>query len=519
VEAVKNAAESKSILAGTVFRERTAVALNVLLAVVVAVEAIVLGNLLYVRWDLTQDRAFTISQRTRSFLGSLDKPVRVTVFYGKQYPPHAWTWQRVHDLLEEFQLHTDQLDVAFVDPFREHARAQQLREQYGISPNDFAEGTVVFEFGDKRRALLDDGIVEYASQSGAPQVDKMRARKTFLGEDAFLGVLVDLVQGRKPRVLVLTGHGEPGLEEPRDPLGLHGAAMALGADGFDVKLLRLGGDTPDVPEGTDLVIVAAPTSPLRNEEVHALKSYAEKGGRLLVMPSLYWRKGETKPMDMNLAPLLKPFDIEIGDRLLVDDEFRTRREIVQLVTAIRYDPEHPATRAFGDGSQKPAIFMTARLVEPVGKKARAVAFSTPTTLEKGDISEIWDQEAYRNMLRFRGSLFNPEKDRRGPFPLVVVSELPGRRPELTARMAVAATHNFAANQGLATLPYNKDLFMNLVNWLTSRESHMGISAKHPRAVSYNVRPGKRRLVFLVVMVVMPLIAVLAGMTVWVSRRK
>jgi hypothetical protein len=294
--------------------------------------------------------------------------------------------------------------------------------------------------------------------------------------------------------------------------------MMLRADGYEVDTLRLGGDTPAVPEGASLVVVAAPTAPLSSSEVHALRDYAESGGKLMILPSLHWRQGETRPLDLNLGPLLDHFEISLGDRLLVEDENRSRRELVQALTVTEYDPEHPATRPLSGGDPKPVIFVTARQVLAGGENARVVARTTATTIEKHDVADIWDTERYRNLLRYRRSLFDPDKDTRGPFPVVVVSEVPGRRPGTTSRAVVAGTHNFASNMGLLSPLYNKDLFMNLVNWLTARERHMGIAAKHPRAVAYHVRPSTRRTVFLLVMVVMPLIAVLVGAGVWLTRR-
>jgi hypothetical protein len=67
-------------------------------------------------------------------------------------------------------------------------------------------------------------------------------------------------------------------------------------------------------------------------------------------------------------------------------------------------------------------------------------------------------------------------------------------------------------------PYQKDLFLNMVNWLTRRESHMGIAPKPERGVDYHVRPHIRKRVFLLVLVFMPLIAIMAGLGVWFSRR-
>jgi hypothetical protein len=184
----------------------------------------------------------------------------------------------------------------------------------------------------------------------------------------------------------------------------------------------------------------------------------------------------------------------------------------------RYAKDHPATKAMGEGEEKPAIFETVRIVNPLGDRAVPVIFSSATTIEKRDISEIHDVRKYNELIRENGSLFNPEKDRKGPFPLAAACEVPGATDDLVSRAVVTGTQSFTSNQGLMFTPYQKDLFLNLVNWLTRRESHMGIAPKSEAGVDYHVRPRVRKRVFLLVLVFMPLIALVTGVGVWFSRR-
>jgi ABC-type uncharacterized transport system involved in gliding motility auxiliary subunit len=331
--------------------------------------------------------------------------------------------------------------------------------------------------------------------------------------------LFSLVEGKKPVVYCVSGHGESDIEDMQKPMGLNQAAMILRGDGYEVRSLPFMGGETTVPDDADIVVLAAPVAPLSNQDVHALRSYAEQGGKLLIMPSMHFDSGSTKPMDMNLGPLLEHFGVEVRDFLLVEDENRGMRDFVNILRVTRYDKKHPAVQAMGGGEDRPTGFASVRMVRPKSKHAVPVVFSTSTTIEKGDIAEIWDKTQYNKLLKYGQSLFNPEKDTRGPFPLIVASEVPGKRPELTARAVVAGSHSFCANMGLATAPYNKDLLLNLTNWLTERESHMGIAAKSPREVSYKVRPKTRTKVFLLVLIFIPLTALAAGGMVWFNRRK
>ncbi|MHC5037469.1 MAG: GldG family protein [Planctomycetota bacterium] len=518
METVTSPSPGRLFREGGALRGRIAIALNVVLGIVVAFETIFVGHQIYGRWDLTQDRSFTISERAKNFLQSLEDPVHITVFYSDQYPLHVWARQRIEDLLEEFQLHSDRLEVKYIDPYRSPAETQQIRQKLGIPENDFNDGVVVFRYGEKAQYVADNRIVEYAfNPQEKPIPDRIRDRKTFLGEDAFMTVMFNLVEGVKPVVYFLTGHGESSPDD-REAFGLSMAAGVLQGDGYDVRQLLFSERNPIVPEDADLVIIASPRSPLPNEHIHVLKGYAEQGGKFLIFPSLQFREGETKPIDMNLGPLLDHFDVEVSEKVLIEDVYRGRQMPVQMIRVTKYDEKHPATKAMGKGEEKPTNFWAPRVIRPKGKQAVPVVFSSVTTIEKGDMTEVTDERRYQELVRRQQSLFNPEKDKRGPFPLVVVSEVPGKRPELTARAVVAGTHTAIANGTLMLPLFNKDLFLNLVNWQTARESHMGIAAKHPREVAYHVRPSTRKKVFVLVMVVLPLIAIVAGAGVWMLRR-
>jgi ABC-type uncharacterized transport system involved in gliding motility auxiliary subunit len=503
---------------GRFLRGRAAAALNVALACLVAAEAVFLGSRLYGRFDLTMGRTFTISERSVKILSALAKPVRATVFYGKDHPDQRWTWQKVMDLLEELGLHTRYLEVVHVDPYRKPAEAGQLRQKFGISENDFNEGVVVFEYGDRARTVADSRIV--ARTAPVPGVQRPDLeKKVFLGEEAFVSAIAALVEGRRPVAYFLLGHGESG---PADggQVGYQAASFLLQGDGYEVKELRFGPQSTAVPPDADIVFVAGPTSPLPNEHVYALRQYAERGGNLFLMATFPIRAGETTPVDLNLGPLLSHFGVRLGDRLVAEEPMQiVSAEAVQILNVDRYNPVHPATRAMGSGEEKrTGAFVSPRAVYPEREIAVPLAFSSRTSVEKGDLTEILDGRRFGDLWNYRRSIFNPEKDARGPFPLIVASEVPGKKPGEQSRAVVAGTQTFAANFALAGLPYNGDLFTNLANWLTSRETHMGIAGKPPHEVSYHVRPSVARFVFWLVLAVMPLLALALGILVWLARR-
>src|SRR5258708_12903214 len=67
----------------------------------------VLGNFIKLRWDLTENHSYTLSQGSQRIVQKLDTPVEIRFYYSKDNastPVYLRTYaQEVEDLLSEFQ--------------------------------------------------------------------------------------------------------------------------------------------------------------------------------------------------------------------------------------------------------------------------------------------------------------------------------------------------------------------------------------------------------------------------------
>jgi len=86
------------------------------------------------------------------------------------------------------------------------------------------------------------------------------------------------------------------------------------------------------------------------------------------------------------------------------------------------------------------------------------------------------------------------------------------------RVVVIGDSDFAVN-GYETFLGNQDLFVNSLHWLVSEEELISIRPKEEdqRTVALTGRQG--RIIFYTTVVIMPLIAIGAGIYVWSRRRK
>ncbi|MGO9529265.1 MAG: hypothetical protein ACLP0A_17025, partial [Verrucomicrobiia bacterium] len=64
-----------------------------------------------------------------------------------------------------------------------------------------------------------------------------------------------------------------------------------------------------------------------------------------------------------------------------------------------------------------------------------------------------------------------------------------------------------------------DFFMNSLNWLLQREQLVAVSPKTPEEFRLDMSPHQQMAVYILVMGGMPLAVAIAGLLVWLGRRK
>ena len=124
---------------------------------------ILLSQGIGLRWDMTQDRRFSLNENTKTLLKGLEQPLKIDIFLTGKLPADYYRLQReTITLIKEMEELTDKLVVSYIDPFKEAAGTDELIEemtQFGMIPdyivseqNQAMERTVVFPW-----AMINDG--------------------------------------------------------------------------------------------------------------------------------------------------------------------------------------------------------------------------------------------------------------------------------------------------------------------------------------------------------------------------
>lgn len=456
-----------------------------------------LGSRHWYRADWTKTRLYSLSSTTEKLVRGLAKPVRVTVFMDRD----SRLWAPVTELLSRYRALSPRIEVEYLDPRRNPARAQAAAQELG----GLREGTVVFRSGDRKKYVEEDKMAEY-DFSGGPMGGGAQELKAFKGEEAFTSAILAVAEDRSARVYFATGHGEGSIDSGERGRGFAEAKQMLERDNLTVAAWEsLGKDA--VPADANALVVAGPRTALLAPEAAAIARYLAGGGGVLLLLDPVIPTPGAPPADFGLGGLLAGNGIRLGADIVVDPANALPLVGAETVFANRYG-NHPIVRVLA-AEGLPVILPLARSV------SKGDAAASVTTLVETS-PDGWGETSLSNL---ESELARGDADVPGPVSLAVAVGSAEGAPAAAGkgRLVVVGNSRFAASGSLGSAG-NANLFLNAIHWLTGAEKRIGIAPKTPEQASLSLTQAEVRRIGLLSIVGMPALAVLVGIAVWYRRR-
>ena len=109
----------------------------------------------------------------------------------------------VKELLTRYQALSPKIEVEYLDPERNPARAEALiKESAGVRLN-----TIVFRSGDRRKFVPEDKLADF-DFAGMQMGGGSPTMKAFKGEEAFTSAILSVTEKKQPKIVFSQGHGE-----------------------------------------------------------------------------------------------------------------------------------------------------------------------------------------------------------------------------------------------------------------------------------------------------------------------
>ena len=449
------------------------------------------------RYDLTQQRRYSLSPETLAYLKTLSSPVRivVTLTPTSDNANVAQAYLDVGALLREYSYATEsypnrRITVQYLDVYKNKHDADLL----GIDQPD----SIVLICGDRRRTVTIGEIYRLEGD----------VRKAFRGEQAFTAAILDVSSPGRKKIYFLTGHGELNPEDVDPVRGLSMLRDELRARNFDVDRLELA-SAGKVPADAALLIAVAPQGPYTPAEEEQLRQYLGPGaGRMIIL----LQPGQP----YGLGNLLLDWGILVDDDMVYDVGAENMTEEGDLL--LRLFLPHPITQTLID-REIPLRIGPARSLRPdPGRKlgAELKIVSLAATSEKA-----WGEVGYR---LHTAPEYNPGVDIKSKhLAIVMSSERVSVRAGLDfsvrgGRVVVFGTGDLIANNRIAGAA-NINIILSAINWTVDRDTQFNIPVRPIERFSLSLSAAELTRLRRSLLLLLPGAALLLGIIVYWTRRR
>jgi hypothetical protein len=517
---------------------------TVLGAILLVAILVVLNGLAYARLsapiDFTASSMYTLSSRSRSILGGLDKPTKIYVI---MMPQSALRYE-IQTLLDNCRDINNKIQVEYLDPrpTGDIEQIQNLITKYSFTAR---QGVLIVYGTDK------DAIHRFIAADDFYESDFMRTRELkFKGEDVLMTALNSLSEGKnKPVIYFTQGHGELDLTSMDDARMDQGAGVLksrLEKRNYEVKSLNFKPGDAAIPADASVVAILGPKLGFAPEEVQVLRQYvnperpgAKKGKLVVFMDEATTPEGTMR--QTGLEPLLHEFNVDVGNERILRLSPRDP-QMVYATTNRKLVDRNPIATTFDGETFR---LYKARPVRPAtGAPApKAGTFSADSVIEIPAMAllgiepqYVWLESNLRtnplelvDALRKNRELLKKTLAQESIPVVVTVTSPPDmsdphmmnrQSSDGTPRLAVFGTSSVASNYFTSEKrpSYEYELVANTFDWLREKPQSIGIESKNRDMFTLDHSVNTLRLVLLPPALM--LLAIIAlGTSIWLIRRQ
>ena len=523
-----------------------------------------LSHIRRVRWDLTDDRHYSLSEATKTLLKQTDAPIEVTLLLdGDLNAGFTRLKKATEELMDEMSVYAD---LSLTLPSRE---GTELQDSLGLRP-------IVIHEREQNGKTAQTTIYPYAliSYKGrGAVVTLLKNTRGLSGEEnlnnsieqleyAFAEALHRLQQTELPRIAIIEGHGEPDeryvwdLEQTLSQyFYVDRGAIIIPEQGVDVHLL----------DGYKAIIIANPQTAFSDIERFIIDQYIMRGGTVLWVVNgvrfsndVLQSDGFTPiiPLDLGITDMLFRYGIRINPALVQDLQCMT------IPVNVSEDPQTPNLQPFPwtyaplllTSNSSPITRNTGQVmstfvspIDAVGGEdgidkrillATSTATRVTTTPGEVNLNDLQpDLEAFRYQyvpvaVSLEGT-FNSAFAHR-MMPDSIVSDEPIRKQSVATRQVVVGSGSIIMNEvernQVLPMGYdrynqiqfsNRDFIANVLLWLTDSE---GLIQLREKTVALRLLNDKRahdeRARVQAISTISPIaILALLGGVIWIIRKR
>ena len=294
-----------------------------------------------VRWDMTDDKRYSLSEASKTLLRQTDAPIEVTLLLDGDLNAG---FRRLKKATEET---VEELGV-YAQITNHQSQITNIGDSLGLSP-------IIIHEREQNGKTAQTTVYPYALMSYKGKravVTLLKNTRGLSGEEnlnasieqlefAFMEALHLLTQTETPRVAILEGHGEPDEAHTYDLMSALSKYFAVDRGAISSQSSAVSSHMLD---GYQAVLILAPQTAFSDAERFIIDQYIMRGGAVLwalngvqLSEEILQKDGFTPiiPLDLGLTDLLFRYGVRINPALVQDVQ------CLPIPVDVSNDPQHP----------------------------------------------------------------------------------------------------------------------------------------------------------------------------------
>lgn len=464
----------------------------------------------YTKIDVSEKQLSTLGNETKDVIRELDQDI--TMYYIVQDSSRDTNVSR---LLERYADLSSHITVEEKDPVLYPNFASQFTDQ------DVSENSVIVTCGDVTRVVSYDSM--YQSEFNYSYYTYETTG--FDGEGQITSAIAAVSSDSLPKLCTLTGHGELTLSDT--------LAQSVEKENIETESLNL--VTADqVPEDADCLLISSPTADISEAEAEKLLDYLKNGGKAVIVTDY------TDKEMPNLASVLDYYGVSVTDGVVIEGDSNYYVQLPYYLV-----PDINSTEVSSDmaGGNNYVLLAAAQGIRTSSDVREGVSIESILSSSSSSYSKL----NVENMTTYE----KEADDIDGPFDLgVIITETVELTDEeeteeneteeseteegetdaedvntLAAETAETKLAVFTSSSLLDASADqmvsggNSKLFMNTLSWACGHTVTVSVPVKSLSVNYLTLTSASSSFWSIVVIGIIPGVFLIAGLFIWLSRRK
>ena len=478
----------------------------ILVVVLIIINSI--SDSFYKRFDLTEDKRYTLSETTTSILSKVNEDLFITIYLEGDFPSEFQRLQlETEQYLEELVAENGFIKINFEEPDEQREeliKKGMMPSQLTVEEDGKLSEAIIFPWAELNYGDKTEIVSLLPSTMFGTQEEQLQTAIESL-EYSFSSAINAITQTKKKSIALLMGNGQ--LQDIYQYSYLSEVAKKYNLAKFTLDSVENNpAQTLEDITNFDLAVIAKPTEKFTEKEKFTLDQFITNGGKTLWMLDKVQAEQDslqatgkmlTYPIDLNLTDLLFSYGVRINS-ILIKDLYAAQIALAtgQVGNQTQYqnldwfyhplvgaNPNHPITK-----NVAPVRFQFANQIDTLKNSIVKIPLlvsspltqkvGTPKIIELNSIAEEPQETDYRSGNQLMGVLLEGDfksayKNRVQPFKSSLFKE-----NATDNKMIVIADGDVGKNQLLKGKPFdlnrdkwtgqtfgNKDLLINSIDYL------------------------------------------------------